>query len=360
MISGRRTRTILLVVLATAWTSAIHAADMGPFGTGLPDSGVTNLTVFPKLFGALIVLQTYFNEHLTASILALKHGGSAVWSLLAVSFLYGVVHAVGPGHGKAVLSSYILANRQTARSGVALAFLAALAQAAGAVALVVACSVILHLTSVSITHVTYKFEIGSDALVVCLGLWLVWSKIVRPLRRAWTSRALSGARTEPGAAASSNALAAGFICEEEPPQKPSKALFWRRGATRDVFVCGCGGLHLPISSLGPGTLDLKKAWSVIASTAMRPCTGSLIVLVFAMSQGVLPMGVAAALIMGLGTATTVACLALATAGTQGLTLGLAGVNGALARTVKIGFESIASLAVLAAGMLMLTANLALR
>ena len=61
---------------------------------------------------------------------------SAVWTLLALSFPYGIVHAAGPGHGKAVVSSYLLATRQTLRNGIVLAFMASLAQAVGAIALI--------------------------------------------------------------------------------------------------------------------------------------------------------------------------------------------------------------------------------
>ena len=56
--------------------------------------------------------------------------------LAALSFIYGVVHAVGPGHGKMVISSYVVANEQTVRRGVVISFIAAALQALTAVALV--------------------------------------------------------------------------------------------------------------------------------------------------------------------------------------------------------------------------------
>jgi ABC-type nickel/cobalt efflux system permease component RcnA len=61
---------------------------------------------------------------------------SAALLLAGISFLYGVVHAAGPGHGKAVISSYVLADGRTVRRGVLLSFLAAGVQALSAVALV--------------------------------------------------------------------------------------------------------------------------------------------------------------------------------------------------------------------------------
>ena len=65
-----------------------------------------------------------------------KADGSAVWGLLGLSFLYGIFHAAGPGHGKAVISSYVVANEETWRRGVVLSFASALLQAFVAVAFV--------------------------------------------------------------------------------------------------------------------------------------------------------------------------------------------------------------------------------
>lgn len=352
MINTKSWAIVALTVIVTAFCAVpAWAVDMGPFGTGLPDSGVTNVSAFPRLFGLLIATQTYFNQHLTDSILALRHDSAAGWSLLALSFLYGVVHAVGPGHGKAVVSSYILANRQTLRNGITLAFLASLAQAAGAVLLILIASLFLHLTSVSITRVTYRFEIGSDALVVLLGGWLVWKKIVSPL--LFPPRSLPPTKR----AGQFQALEA----YDGPPPLRSRAAAWRqRIFARGAADCDCGGLHIPSSSAATGALDLKKAWSVIASTALRPCTGALIVLVFAISQGFLLMGIAATFVMGLGTAMTVATLAMMTAGTRGSAVRLVGVDRPMATRIKTGFEVMASLAVLSAGLLMLTANLSMR
>jgi len=61
---------------------------------------------------------------------------SATGALVLASFIYGIFHAVGPGHGKAVISSYMLADKQTLRRGVFLAFLSSFVQALSAIALV--------------------------------------------------------------------------------------------------------------------------------------------------------------------------------------------------------------------------------
>ena len=73
---------------------------------------------------------------MSATIRAAKSDGSAVWTLLGISFAYGIFHAAGPGHGKAVISSYLVANEETARRGIVLSFASALMQALVAVAIV--------------------------------------------------------------------------------------------------------------------------------------------------------------------------------------------------------------------------------
>src|SRR4051812_3005895 len=57
------------------------------------------------MFGWLLARQAEFYREISTAIRAAKSDGSAVWTLLAISFAYGVFHAAGPGHGKAVIAS---------------------------------------------------------------------------------------------------------------------------------------------------------------------------------------------------------------------------------------------------------------
>jgi nickel/cobalt transporter (NicO) family protein len=330
------------------------AASTGPFGAGLPDGdGVPGASFFPRLVSLLISLQLYFNQHITAAVRAIRHDGSAIWTLLALSFAYGVVHAAGPGHGKAVVSSYLLATRQTLRNGITLAFVASLAQAAGAIALILVASLVLHMTSVAMTRADFYFEIASDALIVMLGCWLVWSKIIRP---AWPQRL----NFEPVTAFAPPQLAGAMIKgasrfqATEVVELPTKPF-----AHRETGACDCGHFHMPEAAAAEGSLDWSKAWTVVASTALRPCTGALIVLVFSISQGLLLAGVAATLVMGLGTALTVASLAVLAVSARKTAFMLTGADSPLAHKLMRGVEVCGAIAVLAFGALLLAGNLLL-
>ena len=75
--------------------------------------------------GWILAKQAEFYRMLSGLIRAAKADGSAAYTLLGISFLYGVFHAAGPGHGKAVISSYLVANNETWRRGIVLSFASA-------------------------------------------------------------------------------------------------------------------------------------------------------------------------------------------------------------------------------------------
>src|SRR5205807_4756616 len=108
-------------------------AQGAPFGVPRPQAAPAPAA---GVLGWIIAKQNEFYRQFSALIRAAKADGSAVWVLLGVSFLYGVFHAAGPGHGKAVISSYLIANGETWRRGIVLSFASALLQALVAVAIV--------------------------------------------------------------------------------------------------------------------------------------------------------------------------------------------------------------------------------
>ncbi len=82
----------------------------------------------------------------------------------------------GPGHGKAVISSYVIANEETWRRGVELPFASSVLQAAVAVALVTVAAVLLGVTAARMNDAVRVIEIASYALIVAIGLRLTWGK----------------------------------------------------------------------------------------------------------------------------------------------------------------------------------------
>ncbi len=112
---------------------------------------------------------------------------SAALLLVAISFAYGVLHAAGPGHGKAVISSYVLADGQTVRRGILLSFMAALIQALSALVLVAVLILVLRSTGLQIKAMEAWLETLSWGFVAVVGAWLLYYQ----LRSAFAASARS-------------------------------------------------------------------------------------------------------------------------------------------------------------------------
>ena len=128
------------------------------------------------IIGWILAKQSEFYREMSATIRAAKSDGSAVWTLLGISFAYGIFHAAGPGHGKAVISSYLVANEETARRGIVLSFASALLQALVAVALVAVLAWLLSSTAKTMCSAEKAIEIASYGLIAAFGARLVWTK----------------------------------------------------------------------------------------------------------------------------------------------------------------------------------------
>ena len=149
-------------------------AQGGPFGVGRPTAKPAPP---PDGFvGWILAKQAEFSLAMRAMLRNAKADGSAVWGLLGLSFLYGIFHAAGPGHGKAVISSYVVANHETWRRGVVLSFASALLQAFVAVAFVGIAAGCLNATMATMCNERALIEIVSYALIALIGARLIWVK----------------------------------------------------------------------------------------------------------------------------------------------------------------------------------------
>jgi ABC-type nickel/cobalt efflux system permease component RcnA len=243
----------------------------------------------------------------------MKEDGHAVWLLLLVSFVYGVFHAAGPGHGKVVISAYVVSSGETVRRSVGISFAAAFVQALTAIAIVAVAAIVFRVTAQSMTRATEWIEIASYALIVVVGAWLLWSKTFGGGHHHHHHHHSAGHDHRDG--------------------------------------------H-PTAGLRQEKSGLAAAWSAIVAVGIRPCSGAIIVLVFALAQGLFFAGVAATLVMALGTGLTVAALATLAVSAQGIALRLAGTQSSFAATLLRTIEILAALAVLLFGLLLLGGALA--
>jgi len=338
-------------VLLLGGAGAAAAQGAHPFGVPESGAGMGGPGWLAGFFGQVSAWQSHFYRQLTGAVRAWQADGGAAWALIGLSFAYGVFHALGPGHGKAVISSYVLANRQTARNGALLALASALIQALVAIALVAVLALIFNATAATMNNATRWLELGSYALVTLLGAWLVWVKAVRPLWRAWAGRAAEGSMLHQGHEHGSGHARS----RSHESQHVQAQAHHHHGRHHDHgHDCGCGHVHAPAPEQVSGPLNWRRAGTAILAVGLRPCSGALIVLVFALAQGFFLAGVASALAMGLGTGLTVAALAcLAVAAGGAATRVGSRLSSVGAARLRYGVEALAALAVLLLGVMLL-------
>ena len=179
-----------------------------PFSVGISEGGGSTT----GLMGWILGQQGFFERSLSAAVRASRTDAGALPWLAGLSFVYGVLHAAGPGHGKAVLASYMVANARALRRGIALSFLAALLQAAVAVALVALLSLVFRATAVGMRDGAALIEKISYVGVAGLGLWLTWRKGSAFLA-AWRARPRVEPQDPPG-------FALAFAAPDAPGPKP--------------------------------------------------------------------------------------------------------------------------------------------
>ena len=294
--------------------------------------------------GWVLAKQAMFYRSLAGMIRAAKNDGSALWALMGVSFVYGIFHAAGPGHGKAVISSYLLANEETWRRGVTLSVASSLMQSVTAIAIVAIAAVLLGATAKLMGETLRVIEVVSYGLIVLVGARLLWVK-GHELLRAW--RALKAQPEKPSlcAHAGGDAHASAFghedhVHDEEP----------------DVLPWGHAHGPQPQELAGPG--GWRRGWSAILAVGLRPCSGAIIVLVFALAQGLFWAGVVSTLVMGLGTAITVASIATLAVGAKSVAKRFAHERGSYGDVLLRGMETGAAALVLIFGVLLLAGYMA--
>ena len=333
---------VLLLAAVLMVDSVLHVLlAQNPFGGPRP-GGAAEPQV-GGIVGWLLAKQSEFYREMSATIRAAKSDGSAVWTLLAISFAYGIFHAAGPGHGKAVISSYLVANQETARRGIVLSFASALLQSLVAVVLVAICAWLLNATAKTMCGAEKAIEIASYALIAAFGARLVWTK------GGGFFRALQAPQPVPAMA----------VAHHHHDHDHGHDHHHDHGHDDDhVHDEHCGHSHGPTPDQLAGPGGWQRGFGAIFAVGLRPCSGAILVLVFALAQGLFWAGIAATFVMGLGTAITVAAIAIIAVSARGVAQHLSGASDGGGTLVMRGIEFSAAGLVLLFGLGLLFGYLA--
>jgi ABC-type nickel/cobalt efflux system permease component RcnA len=363
---NRPCRSILLAgFVVAAAAAAAHA--QSSLGIGTAEPAFSTSGPFGGFLSWVNMEQQGFYRMLTNALKGMRDDPWHLWSLIGLSFAYGVFHAAGPGHGKAVISSYMIANETELKRGVTLSFLSSFLQGGVAILLVGAAYLVLRGSSISMTQATTFLERVSYALVAAFGAWL----LLRKLRTLFfTPRVHSHAPI--AATMPSMGLAAGL---SPMPDSNGHGHFNLRTVhdhghhghhvrAHGSHIHGpgnmcadCGHAHAPDPAMLRGDrFQWQEAWSAILAVGLRPCSGALIVLSFALLNGLYLGGVLSVLAMSTGTAITVSALATLAVTAKDLAVRYATSAGTAMRVTN-GIEIAGALLVLLLGLALLGASL---
>ena len=327
-LTGRWIARVALVV-GMLLIAAVFTHAQTPFGIPRPSAP-------PPESGGIVswilAKQAEFYRALSGLVRASKADPSALWALFGVSFAYGVFHAAGPGHGKAVISSYLVANEETWRRGIILSFASSLLQAAVAVLFVAIAAVLLGTRAETQRGAVFWIETVSYLFIALLGARLTWVKgrdFIVALRRQMSRGGTSG----------------------NHPADNGHSHDHKHGPHAQDHSGHSHGPD-PQDLAGPG--GLRRGLAAIVAVGLRPCSGAIFVLVFTFAQGVFWAGIASTFVMGFGTALTVAFIATLAVGAKGLAKRIATHREGFGAVAVRGLEAGAALLVLVFGLALLT------
>lgn len=221
--------------------------------------------------------QRAFQNQMASAIRALKSGDPGAYlALLAAAGAYGFVHALGPGHGKYLVGGVGLGTSVSASRLLGIAAASSLAQALWAILLVYGGFFLIEATARQMTSVAEDILAPASYLAIAgVGVAIVWRGA-----RALAKTAPSGHQHAHGA-------------------------------------CGChshGPTQDEVSRIG----SLREAVLLVASIAIRPCTGAIFLLVIAWQMDIKAAGAGAVVVMGLGTAALTSLVAISSIAARGI------------------------------------------
>jgi len=272
------TAALLLLLVAAALVAAAPAFAQNPFAPP-PAGGSSGAPRPPAAPGAAVeggsvpgflrpltdriaAVQRELNRTISRELRAVRETGSpkALLAVLGIAFVYGVLHAAGPGHGKLVVSSFFLAREARIAGGVLAGFAISFLQALTSIVLVGLLAVALGGHGLDVLGRSVWIEAFSYALIVIIGLAIAVSAVRGRHHHAHGER---GTRT-----------------------------------------------------------------GLIVAAGLTPCASALIIMLFALTHGVLMIGVIATLIMAIGMALTVSAVGIVTIlGRRTLLVALPGSEG---------------------------------
>ncbi len=243
-----------------------------------------------------LAAQITLHRYLVMYLLQLNnHQYSGGLWLLTGAFFYGVLHAIGPGHGKFIVATYLSTNKESETAARMVPLLGSLMQGVSAILFVFILAVGFNLASGDLSESRWYVEKVSAVLIGGFGAYVIW-RAVKSLRpRALRIRSLTHVHDA---------------------------------------QCGCAHHGVGVSTQG----DWKTRLGVILAIGARPCSGAIMILLFSNALGIVTWGMAAVMTMAFGTALSIMGLSLAVRYARNRTAALFGSESGALRWLVPGLK----------------------
>ncbi len=212
-----------------------------------------------RIFDKINPIQRQLNKKLAELTQQIKKEKSkkALFLILLFSFLYGLIHGLGPGHGKTITFSYFLSKQGDIKKGFLMGILMAFMHAGSALIVVLVLYFIIKKAFLaSFDDISYYIKLISYSLIIVIGLIML-------------IKAFMNLKKE-------NKLDVGN----------------NKAASRKVML------------------------SLILVVGMVPCPGAVIILLFSFSMKMIGVGIVSVFFMALGMAAAISLIGIATITTK--------------------------------------------
>lgn len=216
----------------------------------VPVKESTITSIKKGFFHKLAEKQRDLYKQVTDKLQQYKKGGSTQTLLLiiVISFLYGILHAAGPGHGKSLASAYFLSQKERVAKAIYLGLLIALIHSGSSVIIVLVLKFVLQMFSVVVfDDVSFYAQLIGFSLVIGIGLFVLIMAVLEIIKK-----------------------------NHEEEKKPKRLGFW----------------------------------GVVLAVGIIPCPGAMTILIFTNSLEIMSTGLLMILAMSLGMAVTISAAAL--------------------------------------------------
>ncbi|NBI40613.1 zinc transporter permease subunit ZevB [[Haemophilus] felis] len=251
----------------------------------------TGYFLFPYLFVKTALWQRDFNQLLSFYLREIQQDSfRAGLLLILLSFAYGVLHAIGPGHGKFVIGTYLSTHSSQFNNCIRLTLLSSLMQGIVAIG---ATSILVVLLNVSSNYFKLsQLWLERVAFLMLFMLGLFWC--YQSIRKFY--KGLSKPKIQ----------IKGLSLQPQSAFRVGKSISTFQGEQQ----CGCGHQHLPNQQQLDRATSVKDQFFLILTIGMRPCSGAIFILFLAYMLDLYWWGIVATLAMSLGTGITLSAFGL--------------------------------------------------